>query len=247
MLTSAMPPVGSLPKVMYVRLKEEGVTPSALRVKDSAAKGHGSQLPLVTSAGLDDGEGGRAGVSPPPDPARVRAVARLKQSGACNVNVSQQGISLRYQGGNIDERSGATAGESDGPAVSQVIVEHEPWKRVGHDRGDGGDRSPRPRKSGVIRPDRVSKRHGGIGELIGDGPGRIEEDQVEDGGGLVGAVTDPCHSPRRTDQVEVIRVEPFLKEDGPRREGSGWEGPHAGVGVKITAQHRRDYAIAFRI
>ena len=100
---------------MYVRLKEEGVTPSTLRIEDGAAKGRGSQPPLVASAGLDDGEGGRAGVSPPPDPARVRAVTWLKQSSTCNVNVSQQGISLRYQGGNINERSGVTVGATSSP------------------------------------------------------------------------------------------------------------------------------------
>src|SRR6266581_3961006 len=211
-----MPPAGSLPKVMYVQSKEEGVTPSAFRVEDGAAKGRGSQPPLVASAGLDDGEGSRARVSPPPDPARVGAVTRLKQGGACIVNVGQQGNSLPYQGGNIKERSGVTTGEGDGPAVGQVIVEHEPRKRVGHGKGDGGDGGPCPRKRGVIRPERVSKRYGGVGELIGDGSCGIEEDEVEDGGGLVGAVTDPRHSPRRADQVEVVRVEPFLKENGPR-------------------------------
>ena len=146
-----MPPASSLPQVMYVRLKEEGTTPITFHVEDSAIEGRGSQSPLRTSTRLHDGEGGGAGVSPLLDPTGVSAAVWLKQRGAHIVNVSQQGISLHYQEGDTKVRSRVAAGEGDGPAISQVIVNHKPWERLGHDRGDGGNGSPHPRKCSVIR------------------------------------------------------------------------------------------------
>jgi len=77
---------------MDVRLKKEGTTPIVLCIKDSMAKSCSHQLPLRASTGLDDREGSRARIGPPPDPMGVRVAAGFKQGGTCIINISENSI-----------------------------------------------------------------------------------------------------------------------------------------------------------